>query len=577
MENDHDDEARVAGDRQFEEGADRPEEPLFNAQEVLDECISNFATTDYIMEPGIYTNAIRFIRAGGGPELAIDLLSANYMAFAQMVNIMAEWLMVAGMQNADVQAIIENNAKIMVLKTFDPQKADMMFNDGDSLRCWLKEVCEHFSCRSLIYQLAEQYPACLMLKRAIQFISDSGFEGEIKAISIAAQHLGVFSRILKASIAEFLSQRENWQSALEECAKVVCYGQHTFVYGQVLLQMLSRKSKGGFIMKRLSQEITKHALKSQRNVTPITMALNGSSRYAEVCASLSFVLSRNALNTADILVLFRHYSSSQPPPVEFIRNPQFLDLLVGALFKVGVSTEEEHKSKYLYLLGYAASVVEKPRKKGVIRIANREELNDTICAIEKAHSICNASHSSTELLRHIKTLFSCIRFPVVAVGVIRWVQDTVTEPSYFKICTESYSLHLALLDEVAVEHAPLLHDQILRLLIHLFESQQDELEILEQLEIRKMLLDRMVHLMANGCVVPVVQYIGRCCSQRNTDVSLIRYFVAEVLDMVSPEYSTEFVQLFLPIVENEEITGSMRDKNGNDPASEFILHCKALN
>lgn len=40
---------------------------------------------------------------------------------------------------------------------------------------------------------------------------------------------------------------------------MVCHGQHTYVYSQVLLQVLSQESKGGFNMKRLSQEITKCA------------------------------------------------------------------------------------------------------------------------------------------------------------------------------------------------------------------------------------------------------------------------------------------------------------------------------
>jgi len=39
---------------------------------------------------------------------------------------------------------------------------------------------------------------------------------------------------------------------------------------------------------------------------------------------------------------------------------------------------------------------------------------------------------------------------------------------------------------------------------------------------------------------------------------------------VSPPYSVEFVDLFLPIVENEEITGTMRCDGDNDPVSEFI-------
>lgn len=201
--------------------------------------------------------------------------------------------------------------------------------------------------------------------------------------------------------------------------------------------------------------------------------------------------------------------------------------------------------------------------------------------------------SSWIFLKHFEFFFP--RYPVVGVGVIRWVENTVTEPSYFKLSTDSCPPHLAVLDEVATVHSSL-HGQILRLLIQLFESKQDELEILVQLEMRKMLLDRMVNLLTRGCVVPVVKYIKQCCQKDDTDISLIRYFVTEVflvfffflilslalklilfiilikkvLETITHPYSPEFVQLFLPMVENEDITGSMRGEGDNDPVSEFI-------
>lgn len=76
---------------------------------------------------------------------------------------------------------------------------------------------------------------------------------------------------------------------------------------------------------------------------------------------------------------------------------------------------------------------------------------------------------------------TCIyfRYPVVSVGVVRWVECTVTEPSYFKLNIEHCPIHLALLDEVVTCHS-LLHPKVLELLIRLFESKQDELEILVQ-------------------------------------------------------------------------------------------------
>ena len=71
------------------------------------------------------------------------------------------------------------------------------------------------------------------------------------------------------------------------------------------------------------------------------------------------------------------------------------------------------------------------------------------------------------------------RYPCVSVGVVRWVECVVKEPSFFKLCSESTPIHLALLDEIVANH-PLLHASVLKLLVELFESEQTELEILVQ-------------------------------------------------------------------------------------------------
>ncbi|GLH09589.1 hypothetical protein R5R35_004636 [Gryllus longicercus] len=551
------------------------EEQVENAQEVLDECLEKFSTHDYIMEPGIFTQLKRYFQAGGNPEQVIELLSQNYSAVAQMANLLAEWLILGGVKVTDVQAMVENHLKDMILKTFDPKKADTIFTEEGETPAWLTEMIEHPTWRSLIYRLAEEYPDCLMLNFTIKLISDAGYQGEITSISTAAQQIEVFSRVLKTSISGFLQNTEDWQGTVEECSKMVCHGQHTYVYSQVLLQVLSQEARGGFNMKRLSQEITRCAQQNHHDVTPITMALNGAAGYPQACQALTSMLSRNALNPADITVLFRNYSAADPPPIDLIRTPQFLELLVDSLFKPGVKLNPEHKPKYIYLLAYAASVCETAARKGQTRkTVNKEELKPTIQAIEKVHDICNINKGSTELIAELSILYQCIRFPVVSVGVIRWVESTVTEPSYFKLCTEQTPIHLALLDEVVTCHL-LLHSKVLQLLIQLFESKQDELEILVQLEMKKMLLDRMVNILSRGCVVPVVKYIKQCWQQGDTDISLIRYFVTEVLEAIAPPYTPEFVNLFLPLVENEEITGTMRGDGENDPVSEFIVHCKA--
>lgn len=42
------------------------------------------------------------------------------------------------------------------------------------------------------------------------------------------------------------------------------------------------------------------------------------------------------------------------------------------------------------------------------------------------------------------------------------------------------------------------------------------------------------------------------------------------MDIIAPPYTPEFVQLFLPLIENKAITGSIRMEDSSDPVSEFI-------
>jgi len=559
------------------EGTLEPAE-VEDTQEILDTCLKKFASPDFIMEPEIFTQLKSYFQAGGNPEQVIDLLSRNYIAVAQMANLMAEWLILAGEEISDVQQRVENHLHDMILKTFDPKKADAIFAEEGETPSWLAELIEYPTWRSLIYRLAEDYPDCLMLNFTIKLISDAGFQGEITSISTAAQQIEVFSRILKTSVVTFLqSDEDQLGKNMTECAKMICHGQHTYVYAQVLLSVLSYENKGGHIVKRLQEEIQKEAQTSNHDVTPITMALTTGFQHTRAVQALQSMLSRNALNPADIVVLHKFYNQPDPPPVDLIRIPQFLELLIDALFKKGSKINQEHKSKYIYLLAYASSVCDNWNFKRGTRKAsglNKDELKGTTQAVEKVHSICTSSKGSTELIAELSTLYHCIRFPVVSVGVIRWVECVVSDPMFFSLSTEYCPVHLALIDEVVTCH-PLLHQRVLELFIQLFEAHYESLEILAQLEIKKMLLDRLVNLLSKGYVIPVVKYIKRCWENTDTDVSLIRYFVREVLDTIAPPYSNEFVQLFLPLVENDEITESMRNDGEEDGVSEFIVHCRA--
>ncbi|XP_062401197.1 negative elongation factor C/D isoform X2 [Sardina pilchardus] len=546
-----------------------------NDDKVQEDCLQKFSSRDYIMEPTVFNTLKTYFQAGGSPEHVIQLLSENYSAVAQTVNLLAEWLIQMGVEPAQVQERVENHLKSLLIKHFDPQKADSIFTVEGETPAWLEQMIAHTTWRDLFYKLAEAHPDCLMLNFTVKLISDAGYQGEITSVSTACQQLEVFSRVLRTSLATLLDGGEdNLEKNLPEFAKMVCHGEHTYLFAQSMMSILAQEEQGGSTMRRIGQEVQKSAHQRGHDASQITLALGTAAAYPRACQALGAMLSKQALNPADITVLFKMFSSMDPPPVELIRVPAFLDLFMQSLFKPGAKINQDHKHKYIHILAYAASVVETWRKNKRVNI-NKDELKSTSKAVETVHNLCcNENKGATELVAELSTLYQCIRFPVVAMGVLKWVDWTVSEPRYFQLQTDHTPVHLALLDEISTCHQ-LLHPQVLQLLIKLFETEHSQLDVMEQLELKKTLLDRMVHLLSRGFVLPVVGYIRTCLEKLNTDISLIRYFITEVLDVIAPPYTSDFVQLFLPILENDSIAGTIRTEGEHDPVAEFIAHCKS--
>lgn len=74
--------------------------------------------------------------------------------------------------------------------------------------------------------------------------------------------------------------------------------------------------------------------------------------------------------------LYKMYSSNDPPPIELIRMPQLLCLLIKALFKPGAVVNPDHKHKYIFLLAFATCAHETWRKVSILKIVKDK---DKVC------------------------------------------------------------------------------------------------------------------------------------------------------------------------------------------------------
>lgn len=543
-------------------------------QLIKDECKEVFQSKDFIMESQAIPTVKKYLNAGGVPQEFVELLADSYHGVAQLANLLADWLIVAGATVEEVQDVVEKHLKDLIVKNFDPKKADSIFSGAGQPPSWIDEMIAHRPWRVMCYELAEKYPECLMLNFTIKMISEAGYETEVGTISTACSQLEVFSKLLKTSIPAFFQKDAN-SFIMDDFVKSCCHAKHMYIYSQCLLHEISENLQDGMlkaVARRLAFELQKGALHNGHDVWNLSLLLMGCGEYPRVFSSLLSLVTKQVLNPGDMTILYKSYTSNDPPSVSFIRVPVLLDILVGALFTPSSNIPVEHQSKYIYILAYAVSVHEyweEEKRESVYT----EELNTTIEALENVNKVCSndIGSSSIHLNADVAVLYQSISFPVVAMGLLKWIEFCMSEINYAKVITEVSPIQVVMLDEICSCH-PLQHENVFDLLKDLFERNYPDLDTLMELEFKKTLVDRMIHMLSRGYIMPVVLYMKDCMDKQVTDVSLLRHFVTEMLEMIAPPYSTDFIASMLPIVQNKEVTGALKD--GSDDVTQFLVHCE---
>lgn len=544
---------------------------------MLEHCKKLLQMPDFVMEPQIEAVLGTYFQCGGDPETVVESLCENYSCMGQIGNILSEWISDLEPDKAIVQECLETTLSTLICKHFQPELADKIFEaEGGPGIEWLPDLISHGPWRCLVYQLAEQYPHCLMLNFAVKLISDAGFQHEISNVNTAAQQLEIFSRVLLSAIDEVLAEHrrgpmtEKYEKAFEELVRVVCHSEHTYLYTQTLLHVMSQEEGGmrAASCAHLSQALHKMAHEREQDTAALYVALlqpQEDQIPPNLIQAMHTMMSKQCLNPADITLLYQQYVSSNPPPVELIREPLFVDLLIDSLFSYeGVKVHTDHRPKYVYLLAYASCVGE--QQANGVRTQCRQELDTTRDGVERLVALLE---SADDLLKELQQLLYSIRIPVVAAGLLHYVKGYLLSDD---MIGEPETIHLVLLDQIASSH-PNLHLRVFQMLCELYDRQSSLNEAAEVImERQRNVIDRFVHLLSVGLALPVAEKVNKMFRDGQIDISLVRYFAVEVLEIVSPPYSQDFIDVFLPIVANQEIF----DPSGHEKlpaAKEFIDHC----
>ena len=167
-----------------------------------------------------------------------------------------------------------------------------------------------------------------MLKFTIKLISDAGYQSEITSASTASHQPEVFSGLFKTALLQITSSNPvEVKKHLREFTHLVCHSQQTYFYSQTVLQSLSApwSEEGAQDFQRwLEEEMQLEAQGAHHEVTNMTLNFRGAGVHPHLFEALAAMLSRNTLNPADISILHKLYSDSDPPPASYLHTPQLL-------------------------------------------------------------------------------------------------------------------------------------------------------------------------------------------------------------------------------------------------------------
>jgi negative elongation factor C/D len=300
--------------------------------------------------------------------------------------------------------------------------------------------------------------------------------------------------------------------------------------------------------------------------------------------SISTILGDGRTNVADMDKIYGLYTSAAPPPVKYIRRPDFIDILVHDLFETSSSSmvTKEDARKWIWVAAYASAIVD---NRPILAYADTDRtqapldpprVDKNVLEVIAGHitavrDVCRRSYFGPELVSAVDQLRAHVDSPLASLGIIRWVRANLVEGNNFATAfnTKSSTSYFALLREICHIH-PFQRPKVFEVLTACFEVETD-LDALMALSAKKVVVDQFAFLMEVGYVPPVLKYAVSWTS-RHVDQSVTRHFITKVLDNSEPPYSVQFIEAMVSLLAPLTVE-ALKASETAKVVNPFLLHC----
>ena len=472
---------------------------------------------------------------------AVKALTSGFQGYSSMVTLLGHWLEDSGCEVQEIKSVLTNTVANKVKSVYDPQCTRSVFQTKSRNIPWMNFMVRNPFWRQVLYELSEAHKSDSVLGLALSRIEELGHQEELATILLGFR---LFNRAIVQSVTKMTAGNE--QKMIEDLAKfkkMCTQSPNTYLYSQLVLLHASRLPNGSHLM-RLFEELEQHVVTEHKEkiVPRMGFLLMGLSQHKDLYTGVLTMIENGKTNPADIMKLYRAYSGQEAltTRVDFLQNYSLLKMLVDELYTTGVDIPSKYLDKYIYVLAYAA-----------------DQKNLKLCqkAIAMSSNIAKKNMFGSELEKHVSLLQHYIAsFLVVSMGVLRWIQCSLCDRSYYEKGTHSLSLKrfVAFVVEIGATHAKQT-PHCMRLLKQAYEAvesaETEEGMVGEGVMVKNRILEGVIQLMLLGdseIIAFVMEWIQGLL--KRSDVTIIRHFVKNLLSNVCPPYSAEFVEFVSTIL-----------------------------
>ncbi|KAI9310993.1 TH1 protein [Dichotomocladium elegans] len=514
---------------------------------------------DAVLQADIFkTNVAPFLKSGGNPNDAAKLLSESYAGFPSMIKVAAGSAEAIGV---DCSNILRDTIKKKLLEKFDPDRVDraiMGSAEHPADMPWLDSLIHDKHWRESLYELFDKYPRCEFLNFAIMRMAESGYRDEVARLRTSSSYMQVYSLIMENSLSELIKKDDTCiDNDLPDFIRVCCEQEHFYLYAQVLIKRLHDEYEAA-PLKRLSKELEKAAI--SRGYSELVDILKSCAEDIplDLAAALKAIRNSNQPTPGDVLAIHSMYTSANPPSVQFIRDYDFIMLLLKSLYVPGNNSNirPDVLEKMIFLISYATTYNDAhPRE------AQMSEIQRVSIALHELYKELQSNQAGGDFSASVNVILQHMSLPVASMAILLWIEYLSVETPYYETYYRSADVPLPhlLLDEIAYRH-PFQRAQVLQVIERCFSHTYENFapEILSTLQ--KRWIERLVYLVQLQYTLPVFKMMKKISS--SAEHSLTVHFVTLVLESADPPYSCEFVDNIVDIL--HPISSSIGHVHGFD-------------